>query len=126
MLNPEKEFENQLMGGGTKPKKARAPRANNGRTRKVKTPSPSKNHNSRIKANNSKNLFQLSKKQSHRDKSSELLPKREFPDLRDTNQHGLIVDHKNRNLDSNRPPYQIGRVLGSGMIGVACLCQDED
>lgn len=63
MLNPEKEFENQLIGRGTKPKKARAPRANNGRARKVKTPSPSKNPSSRVKVNNPKsNIFQLTKK----------------------------------------------------------------
>lgn len=53
-------------------------------------------------------------------------------DLRDTNTHGLIVDHKSRNKRSledpeapRSPVYKIGRVLGSGMIGVACLCQDE-
>ena len=40
---------------------------------------------------------------------------------RDTNASGLILDHKNP--ESNT--YKIGRVLGSGMIGVACLCQGE-
>lgn len=49
MHNPEKEFENQLIGGGTKPKRQRAPRAANGRARKVKTPSPIKNSNSKVK-----------------------------------------------------------------------------
>ncbi len=38
---------------------------------------------------------------------------------RDTNKYGLIQD--------NRDPlgngiYSIGKILGSGMIGVACLC----
>ena len=40
---------------------------------------------------------------------------------RDTNASGLILDHKN----PENTTYRIGKVLGSGMIGVACLCQEE-
>jgi hypothetical protein len=40
----------------------------------------------------------------------------------DTNADGLILDHKN--IEKNEI-YKIGRVLGSGMIGVACLCQNN-
>jgi len=39
----------------------------------------------------------------------------------DTNAQGLILDHKNI---EQKEIYKIGRVLGSGMIGVACLCQN--
>ena len=40
----------------------------------------------------------------------------------DTNADGLILDHKHVQTNA---AYKIGRVLGSGMIGVACLCQNK-
>jgi len=40
-------------------------------------------------------------------------------DCRETNAWGYIKDHGNA-YESGI--YQIGKVLGSGMIGVACLC----
>lgn len=41
---------------------------------------------------------------------------------RDTNQFGLIKEHKDPWTSGT---YSIGKVIGSGMIGVCCLCQDE-
>lgn len=41
---------------------------------------------------------------------------------RATQVHGLIKDHKE---PWESGTYKIGKVLGSGMIGVCCLCQDE-
>jgi serine/threonine protein kinase len=40
---------------------------------------------------------------------------------RDTNAQGLILDHQNP-----EEVYKIGKVLGSGMIGVACLCYNNN
>lgn len=44
-------------------------------------------------------------------------------ECRDTNAYGIIKEHKNP-IESGI--YKIGKVLGSGMIGVACLCQEEN
>lgn len=44
-------------------------------------------------------------------------------DCRDTGVYGYIKEHNNIQ-DSGI--YKIGKVLGSGMIGVACLCQNEE
>lgn len=44
-------------------------------------------------------------------------------DCRDTNHYGYIKEHYNAKESGI---YQIGKVLGSGMIGVACLCQNEE
>ena len=41
--------------------------------------------------------------------------------IRDTNKEGLIIDHGVQVPEI----YRIGKVLGSGMIGVACLCSNK-
>lgn len=41
---------------------------------------------------------------------------------RDTGKYGLIQDNQDPKASGT---YQIGQILGSGMIGVACLCVNE-
>ena len=43
-------------------------------------------------------------------------------ECRDTAAYGYIKEHNNA---SESGIYKIGKILGSGMIGVACLCQNE-
>lgn len=51
------------------------------------------------------------------------MPRSKSEGPRDTNASGLIFDHK---YPEKSGVYKIGKVLGSGMIGVACLCQNEE
>ena len=129
----EKKFEEQKVDFGLtkkgKPRK-RAPPSPNAKPRK-RQPAKKRNQtpqppSKRVKIEEQKLTNFIQKKSPLKGsfvelkmKDSKPKPKSEGP--RDTNASGLIQDHKN----PESATYRIGKVLGSGMIGVACLCQEE-
>jgi len=63
------------------------------------------------------------KKSKTPDKATVMVKRESSFDSKQTCQRGIIVQHARDSKNQREElKYHIGRVLGSGMIGVACVC----
>lgn len=94
----------------------------------LRTPKAIKNEGTKIKTEPGKCIVKKAKRSASAPKHQhrpffESLTTEERLGPRETNKIGLI---RNNERPANDGSYYIAQVLGSGMIGVACLCNEEN